>query len=847
MKKKMRLMLMAALSSIGAMGITIDPTQNQFFFENKEEALLKSAYEWDVSVRPGRTTKTSGTVTFSAILGQPHTTVEDWGLSDTKSIWNAVWQGVPSTNFTYSFTSGGGEKYLYLFARWYRYGLTFDAVAGEPSNVVTNGLCYTNSVALPVSSRTGYDFAGWTNGTVTAALTGTGTGADFGVADDGTNITLYARWEPKTYTVTFDANGAGATATAASLAVTYDSAYGELPAATRPGYAFAGWFTDPAAGTQITADTVVSITENQTLYAQWRQLFTVTFQSTGGTIYKQYTDVEYGASVAPPDVSEIDVPAGKVFNGWSSGAYENVTGNLIIYPNFLDVTTVLSAWCDPTAGGSLTIENNGEQIYGRQVTLTVTANPGYDFIGWSDGSAENPRIVEVVADTNLVARLSLRRLTVDFVDFDGETPLDSQTVDYGAAAARPADPQRTGYTFTDWSAAFDNVISNMTIVAQYAANRYTVIYDANGGSGAMTNDVFTYDQEYTLQPNAYTRALAEFSGWASTPDAATNEVEYADQAIVSNLTAVAGATNRLYAVWGSLLSDYSQAADCTNLVLACANANKKWGIDHSAGFASTSSVCAAGERVALMTTVLPEAGTLTFRVKCAKSALSSTVTVFDFYDGTTSSGTDFYVKIDDTDGEWVLCSYVKENSAAKSVTWRFSGWSDDDSGWVDQVHWYPGRSVEVPGNNIDSTNRAEVSEAILSNWDAILGENAASVSTVVATGPAVTNAVALLAAGFLPAVETAGSSATLTFTEHDLDLAIRISAFAVTDLPTASLEASISPHDTQPTVGLWGAPTLTSGWSQVESEGDFSRFVDEGIVAFEFNVSTNRFFKIIAQ
>ena len=155
--------------------------------------------------------------------------------------------------------------------------------------------------------------------------------------------------------------------------------------------------------------------------------------------------------------------------------------------------------------------------------------------------------------------------------------------------------------------------------------------------------------------------------------------------------------------------------------------------------------------------------------------------------------------------------------------------------------------MEFPCNNIDSTNRAEVTEAILSNWDAILGENAASVSTVVATGPAVTNAVALLAAGFLPAVETSGSSATLTFTEHGPDLAIRISAFAVTNLPTASLEASISPHDTQPTVGLWGAPTLTSGWSQVESEGDFSRFVDEGIVAFEFNVSTNRFFKIIAQ
>ena len=151
--------------------------------------------------------------------------------------------------------------------------------------------------------------------------------------------------------------------------------------------------------------------------------------------------------------------------------------------------------------------------------------------------------------------------------------------------------------------------------------------------------------------------------------------------------------------------------------------------------------------------------------------------------------------------------------------------------------------MEVQGNTIDATGKAEVTEAILSRWDAIFGDDAASVTAVVAKGRAITNAVALLDAGFLPEIDMSVSPVTLTFTEMN----VSISEFSVTNLPTATLKVAISPHDAQPAVGVWAAPTLTSGWSQVESEGDFSRFAADGIVAFEFDVSTNRFFKIMAK
>ena len=60
------------------------------------------------------------------------------------------------------------------------------------------------------------------------------------------NHTLMALWTPKTYTVTFDANG-GNVGTA-SKSVTYNSEYGPLPTPTRSGYTFEGWVLDLPSG-----------------------------------------------------------------------------------------------------------------------------------------------------------------------------------------------------------------------------------------------------------------------------------------------------------------------------------------------------------------------------------------------------------------------------------------------------------------------------------------------------------------------------------------------------------------------------------------------------------------------
>ncbi len=120
---------------------------------------------------------------------------------------------------------------------------------------------------MPTPERTGYTFGGWytDNGTFATEL-----GTDK-MPENG--ATLYAKWTANEYTVNFHVNGGNELEEAdKAKTVAYGSAYGTLPAATKNGYGFVGWFTAAEGGTQVNETDVVSITENQTLYAQWKEL-----------------------------------------------------------------------------------------------------------------------------------------------------------------------------------------------------------------------------------------------------------------------------------------------------------------------------------------------------------------------------------------------------------------------------------------------------------------------------------------------------------------------------------------------------------------------------------------------
>ena len=96
----------------------------------------------------------------------------------------------------------------------------------------------------------GYTFAGW----------------EPTVADTVTNNATYtAKWEAKSYTVTYESNGGS---TVASQTVTHNEKATKPADPTKSGYTFAGWYTDKETLTN-TYDFGTLVTKDITLYAKW--------------------------------------------------------------------------------------------------------------------------------------------------------------------------------------------------------------------------------------------------------------------------------------------------------------------------------------------------------------------------------------------------------------------------------------------------------------------------------------------------------------------------------------------------------------------------------------------------
>jgi len=89
---------------------------------------------------------------------------------------------------------------------------------------------------------------------------------------------------------------------------------------------------------------------------------------------------------------------------------------------------------------------------------------GYEFEKWDE-------IPEVVTeDITISAVFKILTFKVSFVNFDGSLLSEPQTIDYGSSATAPANPTRSGYTFTGWNKNFSNITADIIVTAQYSYN-----------------------------------------------------------------------------------------------------------------------------------------------------------------------------------------------------------------------------------------------------------------------------------------------------------------------------------------------------------------------------------------
>ena len=152
--------------------------------------------------------------------------------------------------------------------------------------------------------------------------------------------------------------------------------------------------------------------------------------------------------------------------------------------------------------------------------------------------------------------------TVDYVLYGGTGGCEDARVEEGGSHTICNDiPTRTGYTFQGWkyndtetiynaNHTFTNIQADITLVAQWNPITYSVVFDANEGTGTMDPQPFTYDVAQTLTPNTFTRDKYEFAGWNTAKNGLGTS--YDDEEEVKNLTTENGATITLYAQWQKL-------------------------------------------------------------------------------------------------------------------------------------------------------------------------------------------------------------------------------------------------------------------------------------------------------
>ena len=238
-----------------------------------------------------------------------------------------------------SFT-GNANKTIY--AGWYAQGYTISynsngGTGSMASDVVKTG--GTATIKANEFTKKGYTFAGWTtnsNGTDDGygwtGWSGTWNYVDgqYGIANK--TLKLYARWTPKSYTISYNSNGGTGTMTSDTVS-TGGKATIKSNTFTKTGYKFVGWTTKSDgtddghgwtgwSGTWNYDNGQYGIANDKlVLYARWDNHYTITYNDNGGSgCSSSSKTVTYGSTYG-----NLCTPtrSGYIFAGWYSSSYAN--------------------------------------------------------------------------------------------------------------------------------------------------------------------------------------------------------------------------------------------------------------------------------------------------------------------------------------------------------------------------------------------------------------------------------------------------------------------------------------------------------------------------------------------
>jgi len=417
---------------------------------------------------------------------------------------------------------------------------------------ITKKIRVGSSCKIEASVNDGYSFDGWYLGDAKKT-----SDKVYSFTMPAFEQSFVAKWTANKYKVTFDADG-GVCSTESQM-VTYDQSYGSLPAPTRKGYTFGGWYFG---NTKITETDIVSTAANHILKAKWiAKTYEITFDANSGTMPNTAPnkiiipfDKLYGYDPDFPTAANGLIPTkyGYTFNGWKYGA-RTITEHTKM--NIDSSHTLTAEWIGNPVnitfnanGGTCDVSQKGVRYNTAYGALPTPVRDKHAFVGWVYNGS-------IVTELSLVSTLSTHELKAEWISINEE----SKEVRYDDYYGTLPEPLRTGYRFSGWftnetidhyatgervySYTIVKIAENHWLYARWTPLVWSVSFDTNGGSSCSAITV-QYDYTYGALPVPIKTGYV-FDGWYP---AEINNDGFGEQITSETIVKLLG-NQTLYAKW----------------------------------------------------------------------------------------------------------------------------------------------------------------------------------------------------------------------------------------------------------------------------------------------------------
>nr|WP_285859148.1 InlB B-repeat-containing protein [Paenibacillus sp. MER 99-2] len=390
---------------------------------------------------------------------------------------------------------------------------------GAPRSTITEPAGRNIAGRIPMPTRTGYTFVGWSPEVPSTMPTSdTEYTAIWAAKEDTPYQVVYLKQNmaSDTYTVADTETYRGATDTEANLTNITPRSYDGFT------------FDENVPGTVLTSQITGNGKTVLKLYYK-RDAHTLTVDYNGSGQATKVIEVPFGATTQ----LYLGTPIwqGHVFAGWSPTPPTTMPEESMTFT--AQWTTNAYTVNFNSNGGAEEVESQTVG-YGNLVSTPIEpTNAGYVFGGWytsSDLTTLYDFTAPVTGDLTLYAKWLLR-YTVSFESNEGSV-VTSQTVNEGSKAEAPVAPEREGYVFSGWYSDIELitpydfttavVTTDITLYAKWAVyvpNTYTVTFESNGGSIVDAKTV--NEGAVASAPGVPIREGYTFSGWYSDIDLTT--------------------------------------------------------------------------------------------------------------------------------------------------------------------------------------------------------------------------------------------------------------------------------------------------------------------------------------